>query len=114
MKRSASYLDSVRLRRVFDFIEANIANEISLDNLARVAGYSPYHFARKFTVTMGVAPHRYVSQIRLEIAMAELAAAKLPIAQIALSARFSSQATFTRAFRRATGMTPLEYRRHRS
>ena len=113
-KQSASYLDSVRLRRVFDFIEANITNEITLDDLARVAGYSPYHFARKFTVTVGVAPHRYVSQIRLEIAMAELAAGKLPLAQIALNAHFSSQATFTRAFHRAAGMTPLEYRRHRN
>ncbi|MFZ1094164.1 MAG: helix-turn-helix domain-containing protein [Xanthobacteraceae bacterium] len=43
--------------------------------------------------------------------MAEIAAAKLPLAQIALNACFSSQASFTRAFRRATGLTPGKYRR---
>jgi AraC family transcriptional regulator len=60
---------------------------------------------------MGIAPHRYISQIRLEIAMAELAAGKLPLAEIALNAHFSSQSSFTRAFHRATGMTPMEFRR---
>jgi AraC-like DNA-binding protein len=45
--------------------------------------------------------------------MAELVAGRLPLAQIALNARFPSQASFTRAFRRATGMTPTEYRRRR-
>jgi AraC family transcriptional regulator len=51
--------------------------------------------------------------MRLENAMAELAAGKLPLAEIALNAHFSSQASFTRAFHRATGMTPKEYRRRR-
>jgi AraC-like DNA-binding protein len=46
--------------------------------------------------------------------MAEIAAARQPLAQIAFNARFSSQASFTRAFRRATGMTPGEYGRRRS
>jgi DNA-binding CsgD family transcriptional regulator len=46
-------------------------------------------------------------------AMAEIAAGRLPLAQIALNTRFSSQASFTRAFRRATGMTPAAYRLHR-
>ena len=58
-------------------------------------GYSPFHFARKFTFAMGISP-RYISRIRLENAMAELAVRKLPLAQIALNAQFSSQASFTR------------------
>jgi AraC family transcriptional regulator len=49
----------------------------------------------------------------LENAMAELEAAKLSLAEIAFNAHFSSQASFTRAFHRATGMTPNEYRRRR-
>jgi AraC family transcriptional regulator len=62
---------------------------------------------------MGVSPKRYVSRMRLDKAMAELAEGKLPLAEIALNAGFSSQASFTRAFRRATNMTPQEYRRQR-
>jgi AraC family transcriptional regulator len=106
-------LDHLRLGRVLDYIAANIKDDITLASLAGVAGYSAFHFARKFTTAMGVPPHRYIRRIRLENAMAELATGKLPITEIALNAHFSSQASFTRAFRRATGMTPKKYQRHR-
>jgi AraC family transcriptional regulator len=111
IESSAQGLDHIRLRRVLDYIAANIEDDITLVNLAGIAGYSPFHFARKFTLAMGVPPHRYISRIRLENAMAELAAGKLPLVEIALNAQFSSQASFTRAFHRAIGMTPKEYRR---
>jgi len=110
---SAHRLDHIRLRRVLDYIAANIKNDITLVNLAAVAGYSPFHFARRFTLAMGISPHRYISRIRLDNAMAELARGKQPLAEIALNAQFSSQASFTRAFHRVTGRTPLEYRRRR-
>ena len=100
-------------RRVLDYIAANIGDDITLVNLAGIAGYSLFHFARKFTLAMGISPNRYISRIRLDNAMAELAAGKLPLAEIALNPQFSSQASFTRAFHRATGMTPKEYWRRR-
>jgi AraC family transcriptional regulator len=106
-------LHGIWLRRVLDYISANIANDITLVDLAGIADYSPFHFAHKFTRAMGISPHRYLSRVRLEKAMAELAAGKLPIVEIALNALFSSQASFTRAFHRATGMTPKEYQRRR-
>ena len=111
MLRKYPSLDPVRLRRVLDYIAANFRDDITLTDLAAVAGYSPFHFARKFSLATGVSPHRYISRIRLENAMAELAAAKLPLAEIALNAQFSSQASFTRAFHRTIGVTPREYRR---
>jgi AraC family transcriptional regulator len=98
---------------VLDYIAANIKEDIKLGDLAAVVGYSPFHFARKFTLAMGVSPHRYISQIRIQNAMAELRAGILPIAEIALNAQFASQASFTRAFHRATGLAPMEYRRRR-
>jgi AraC family transcriptional regulator len=58
-------------------------------------------------------PHRYISRMRLENAMAELADGTVPLAQVAFNAHFSSQASFKRAFHRATGMTPKEYRYRR-
>jgi len=102
-------LDRVRLRRVLDYISEN--NDITLGDLADTAGYSLFHFARKFTRAMGISPHRYLSRVRLENAMADLVMGKLPVSQIALNAHFSSQASFTRAFHRATGMTPTKYQR---
>ena len=102
--------DRVRLRRVLDYISTNIDKEITVAQLAEVAGRSMFHFARMFTSAMGVSPHRYVSRMRLENAMAELAAGRLSLAEIAFNAGFSSQASFTRAFNRASGLTPGEYR----
>jgi len=71
--RDAHPLDHVRLRRVLDYISTNIDTDITLADLARVADQSPFHFARKFALVMGVPPKRYVSRMRLDKAMAELA-----------------------------------------
>jgi AraC family transcriptional regulator len=106
-------IDYARLRRTLDYVSANLDKEITLAELAQVAGVSVFHFARTFTRTMGVSPGRYVSRMRLEEAMADIAAGKLSLAEIAFKAGFSSQASFTRAFYRATGLTPGEYRTHR-
>src|SRR3984893_14681920 len=110
---SAHSLDHTRLRRVLEDIDANLQHDITLENLAGVAGYTLFHFARKFTFAMAIPPHRHISRMRLENAMAELAVGKLPLAEIALNAPFSVQASYTRAFHRATGITPQEYRRRR-
>jgi AraC family transcriptional regulator len=109
----AHRLDNGRLRRVLDYIAQHLEEEITVVDLANVACLSPFHFTRMFASTTGVPPHRYVSEQRLKNAMALLAAGKLPLSEIALSSRFSSQASFSRAFRGATGMTPGEYRRLR-
>ena len=103
-------LDDIRLRRVLDYIVAHINDDISLESLAGIAGYSPFHFSRRFALAMGMPPSRYISRMRLDKAMVELADGALPLAQIAFNAHFSSQASFTRAFHRATGMTPKQYR----
>jgi AraC family transcriptional regulator len=107
-------IDHARLRRALDYISANLDEEITLVQLAQVVGVSVFHFARTFTRAMGISPSRYISRMRLERAMAEIAAGKLSLAEIAFKAGFSSQASFTRAFYRVTGLTPGEYRTHRS
>jgi AraC family transcriptional regulator len=106
-------IDQTRLRRALDHVSANLEEEITLAQLAHVAGVSVFHFARTFTRAMGVSPGRYISRMRLEKAMAETAAGKLSLAEIAFRAGFSSQASFTRAFCRVTGLTPGEYRARR-
>lgn len=104
-------LDQIRLRRVLAFIDQHLEEEITVGTLADLANLSAFHFTRMFTATLGVPPFRYVSRRRLEHAMSLLAEHALPLVEIAHRARFSSQASFNRAFRRATGMTPGAYRR---
>ncbi len=107
----AHRLGNGRLRRVLDHIDGHLEEEITVAGLAALANLSIFHFARMFTASVGVPPHRYVGRRRLENAMAQLAVGKLPLSEIAHKSGFSSQASFSRAFRRATGMTPGEYRR---
>jgi AraC family transcriptional regulator len=103
-------LDERRVRRVIDFMTANIDQDISIDDLAAVACLSPFHFIRMFQKAVGKTPSRYLSGLRLERAKTLLVLGKAPLVDIALSCCFSSQSNFTRAFHRATGMTPNDYR----
>ena len=104
-------LDNVRLRRVLAYVEEHLAEHITVTDLANVACLSIFHFTRAFAAAMGVPPHRYVSQRRLESAKAMIATGRASLSEIALHCRLSSQSSLTRAFRRATGVTPAEYRR---
>jgi AraC family transcriptional regulator len=104
-------LDDGRLRRVLAYLEEHLADDITVADLSDVACLSIFHFTRAFAATMGMPPHRYVSRRRLESAKAMIASGHASLAEIAHSCQFSSQSSFTRAFRRATGMTPAEYRR---
>jgi AraC family transcriptional regulator len=108
---NADRLDNARLRRVLDHIEEHLEEDISVGGLANLANLSSFHFTRMFTAAMGISPARYVSSRRLKNAMAMLAIGKLPLSEIAHRSCFSSQASFNRAFRRATGVSPGEYRR---
>jgi AraC family transcriptional regulator len=109
--QSRHRLDDGRLRRVLAYVEEHLAEDITVADLANVACLSIFHFTRAFAASMGVPPHRYVSQRRLEAAKALIATGRPSLSEIAFNCQFSSQSSFTRAFRRATGMTPAEYRR---
>jgi len=103
-------LDPQRLRRVLGFIEDHRFDDIAVADLANVACLSMFHFTRAFAGAMGQPPHRYLSQRRLEAAKELIAGGRLSLTEIALRCQFASQSSFTRAFRRAMGVTPTEYR----
>jgi AraC family transcriptional regulator len=109
---AARSLDHARMRRVLDYIDQNLEEEFTISDLARRAHLSAFHFARMFANTMGAPPRRYISQRRLESAKKMIGTGRLPLSEIAFRSGFSSQASFTRAFRRATNMTPGEFRQH--
>lgn len=104
-------LNSTRLRLVLDYIEANLGNDISIAALAALSYLSVFHFSRMFSAAVGLSPYRYVSERRLEKAKQLLAAGNTSLSEIAQWARFSNQASFTRAFTRAVGVSPGAYRR---
>ncbi|WP_326542717.1 AraC family transcriptional regulator [Pseudorhodoferax sp.] len=104
-------LDTTRTQRVIDFMRANLGEDIGLDALAAVACLSPFHFSRMFHKRVGLPPHRYLAQLRMEAARSMLCEPHRSLADIAEACRFSSQSNFTRAFRQATGMTPGAFRK---
>jgi len=107
----APTLEPRRLKRVLDFIEARLGEDLPLEDLASQACLSPFHFSRLFTDATGLSPHRFVVQRRVKAAQAMLADQQASLAEIAIDNGFGSQANFTRVFRKATGMTPGQYRR---
>jgi AraC family transcriptional regulator len=102
-----------RQKRVAEFIEEHLAEEISLAVLAELADLSLHHFARAFTQSFGVPPHRYHMARRMDRARNLLQRPVLSVTQIGVQIGFRETSSFTRAFRRLTGLTPTEYRRHR-
>ena len=99
------------IRRVREYVEAHLGDDLALADLANVAGLSPYHFARTFARATGMPPHRYVVARRVERAREQLVATRRPIVAIALDLGFASQGQLHRAFRRHLGTTPGACRR---
>ena len=104
-------LPPARLQSVLDHIDAHIAREIALDELAALAGRSACHFLRCFKQSTGISPHRYITRRRIERASALLAAGELPLVDVALACGFADQSHFGRVFRRERNLTPMAYRR---
>jgi AraC family transcriptional regulator len=103
-------LPAHRLRRVTEFIDENLENDISLAEIAQAADLSPYHFARSFKQTTGMTPIQFLMQRRIEYAKFMLTESELPIVEVGLSAGFKNQSHFTTLFRKFTTMTPKAYR----
>ena len=100
-----------RLRRVLDFIEANLADDLELDDLASVAGSSRFHFSRAFRDATGFPPYRYLVHRRIDAAKTLLLEGDLPISEISAKCGFKSSAQFSVMFKQVFGSTPGRFRR---
>ncbi len=98
-------------RIVISYIEEHLAEQIPLATLAQLVRLSPFYFCRAFKQSLGVPPHRYHNDRRIEHAKALLATPAPSVTDIALELGFSETSSFTAAFRRATGITPTSYHR---
>ena len=90
------------------YIHANYMRNITLQELATVTHMSPYHLNRLFSQQIGLPPHAYLNQIRVDRARALLGEG-MPIAEVAVHTGFSDQSHLTRRFKRVAGITPGRY-----
>lgn len=104
-----------RLEKVIDFIGQHLDEPLSLECLSDISCVSKFHFHRLFTAFTGLSLHQYIRWLRLKRAGHQLIVNKeQSIINIAMTAGFESHEAFSRAFKKACGMSPSEYRNHAS
>ena len=102
---------TARINRVMDHIDRNLDQELTLEELARVANFSRFHFHRIFKAMVGESLNQFIQRIRLEKAASQLTETnQKPITNIALDCGFSSSAAFARAFKLRFDMSASEWR----
>jgi AraC-like DNA-binding protein len=92
------------------WIDAHSQDEIALDDAAREAGVSPFHFLRLFSGVLGVTPHQYLVRARLRHAARLLAVDDRDVTDVAYDVGFNDLSNFVRTFHRAAGVSPLKFR----
>jgi AraC family transcriptional regulator len=113
LNRSAFDTYCSRLRKVLEYIDAHLDDNLSLDRLSSVAAFSKYHFHRQFTELLGISLYKYVQLTRLKRASYQLAFRnQIAIVDIALASGYENHESFSRAFKKSIGQTPSEFREH--
>jgi len=105
-------LAPARANRICEYIDSHLQENIALEVLAEIAQLSVHHFARAFRQTLGIPPHNYIVQRRIEHAQQLLRNTDLPLSEIAIVAGFTDQSHLARHFRTITGVSP-SLARHR-
>lgn len=93
------------------YIDSNYAESITLDFLSALTHINKYYLVHSFTRYTGLSPINYLIQKRVQVAMDLLSSTNYSIAQISSSVGFSSQSYFSQAFKKASGLTPIQYRK---
>lgn len=102
---------SLNVRNSLEYIENNLSENISLDDIAKKACLSKYHYHRLFHKTVGESVKSYINRKRMENAAKELIETDQSIIDIALKYQYASQEAFSRAFKKTFSLTPGKYRR---
>jgi AraC family transcriptional regulator len=104
-------LSKQKLKRVIEYIQEHLGEDISLFDIATELEMSQYYFCRLFKQTMGMSPHQYLIRQRVEQAKLLLKQPSKTITVIALECGFANQSHFARCFRHHTGMNPNQFRK---
>lgn len=107
--RGEQQLSPGQLRRVLVYVEEHLHQSIALDDLAALAFVSKYHFIRRFKLTMGMTPYRFVVQRRIERAKELMISGRHDLIEVAQLLGFSDQSHFTRVFKAEVGVTPKAF-----
>lgn len=101
-----------RINRVMDHIDTHLGEDLTLDALAGMAGFSPFHFHRIFAAMVGETLFGFIGRLRLERSLGLLCGdLSRPITDVALACGFSSPAAFSRAFSGRYGVSPTQWRK---
>lgn len=100
-----------RLKRVLDYIGANLQEDLHLSKLAEVAGMSPHYFSELFRRSTGLSPHRFVLSAKIKRAKELLRETERSVLEIGFGAGFQNASHFARTFRQFVGVTPREFQR---
>ena len=103
-----------QVKRIREFIDSNLDEPLSAEQLSTEVRLGPNYFQRAFKKSFGVSPHTFLVQRRIARAQELMLSTEQPLAEIALMSGFSDQAHFTTRFRRALGTTPGLWRREMS
>jgi AraC family transcriptional regulator len=107
----ANGLSQSQLKRVIDYMKANLTQDLSILDLATLTGMSESHFSRSFKRSVRIAPYQYLIQQRVERAKQLLEKKSIAVSAIALDCGFANQTHLTKVFRQMTGMTPKAYQK---
>lgn len=97
------------IRKISDYMEENYSEKITIEDLAKLSGYSASHFARIFNEVYGISPIQYLNHIRITHAKNLIKAKQHTITQIAQKCGFTNVYYFSSYFKKATGVSPKEY-----
>lgn len=99
------YSETAAIRRVREYLRENVSENVKLQTLAEIARLSPFHLNRSFRAQIGLPPHEFQNQLRIEKAL-KFIAQKKSFAEIAFELGFADQSHFNRFFKRYLGVTP--------
>jgi len=100
-----------RVNALIVHINQHLEDPLKLDDLARVACFSPFHLHRIFTALTGIPMGEYIRSLRMGRAVLQLSQTQYPVTHIAFEAGYDSLASFSKAFRQTYGLSPSDVRR---
>lgn len=108
--RDRGRLEKSQLAAAVEFMDAHLAQDVSLADIAEAAGLSVFHFSRAFKSSTGVGPYRYLLERRVDRARELIRSTSLPVALIGTMVGFKTASHFSRSFTDIVGISPRAYR----